>query len=75
MNDDEIFGTLTVTMRIERLNDRPHRATVYREHGITEQQARDRLRDLRGLNKELCGRHVAARFQPFQPAPVDLTTD
>lgn len=69
---NEIYGTFTVTVRIEIPNARPRRATVYREHGITEQQARDRLSDLRGANKALCGRHVFAEFQPF---PVDLTTD
>lgn len=69
---NEVYGTFTVTMWIEMVNAKPRRATVYREHGITEAQARDRLRDLRGANTALCGRHVSAEFQPF---PVNLTSD
>ena len=71
MNDNETFGSLTVTLWVACPNARPHRATLYREHGITEEQAHDKLRALCDLNRSrLDWGQTEARFQPY---PVDLT--
>lgn len=72
MNDNETFGSLTVTLWLNSPNARPHRATLYREHKITEEQAHDKLRALCELNRRsLDWAQIEARFQPY---PVDLTT-
>ena len=72
MNDNETFGSLTVTLWVNRGNARPHRATLYREHGITEEQAHDKLRALCDLNRsKLDWAQTKAQFQPY---PVHMTT-